>query len=59
MLDATLSRIDSEMEQNIKRLFDFLKIKSISTDPEFKKDCVEAADWLVADLKSFGAKELL
>ena len=56
MLDATLSRVDSEMEQNIKRLFDFLKIKSISTDPEFKKDCSEAADWLVADLKSFGAK---
>ena len=56
MLDATLSRVDSEMEQNIKRLFDFLKIKSVSTDPEFKKDCAEAADWLVADLKSFGAK---
>ena len=56
MLDATLSRIDSEMEQNLKRLFDFLKIKSISTDPEFKKDCTDAADWLVADLKSFGAK---
>ena len=56
MLDATLSRVDSEMEQNIKRLFDFLKIKSISTDPKFKKDCAEAADWLVADLKSFGAK---
>ena len=56
MLDATLSRIDNEMEQNLNRLFDFLKIKSISTDPEFKKDCVEAADWLVADLKSFGAK---
>ena len=56
MLDATLSRVDSEMEQNIKRLFDFLKIKSISTDPEFEKDCAEAADWLVADLKSFGAK---
>ena len=56
MLDATLSRVDSEMEQNIKRLFDFLKIKSISTDPEFKNGCAEAADWLVADLKSFGAK---
>ena len=56
MLDATLSRIDSEMEQNLKRLFDFLKIKSISTDPEFKKDCVDAANWLVEDLKSFGAK---
>ena len=56
MLDATLSRVDSEMEKNINRLFDFLKIKSISTDPEFKNECAEAADWLVADLNSFGAK---
>ena len=56
MLDATLSRIDNEMEQNLKRLFDFLKIKSISTDPNFKKDCAEAADWLVEDLRSFGVK---
>ena len=56
MLDTTLSRIDNEMEQNLNRLFDFLKIKSISTDPQFKKDCVEAANWLVEDLKSFGAK---
>ena len=56
MPDATLSRIDNEMEQNLERLFSFLKIKSISTDPRFKDDCVEAADWLVADLKSFGTK---
>ena len=56
MLDATLSRIDNEMEENLKRLFDFLKIKSISTDPNFKKDCAEAADWLVEDLRSFGVK---
>ena len=56
MLDATLSRIDNEMEQNLNRLFDFLKIKSISTDPEFKRDCVDAANWLVKDLGSFGAK---
>ena len=54
MLDATLSRIDNEMEENLKRLFNLLKIKSISTDPNFKKDCVEAADWLVDDLRSFG-----
>ena len=54
MLDATLSRIDNEMEQNLKRLFDFLKIKSISTDPNFNKDCAKAADWLVEDLRSFG-----
>ena len=56
MVDATLSRIDNEMEQNLNRLFEFLKIKSISTDPKFKKDCAKAADWLVEDLKSFGVK---
>ncbi len=32
MLDATLSRIDNEIDQSLDRLFDFLKIKSISTD---------------------------
>ena len=56
MLDATLSRIDIEMKQSLERLFDFLKIKSISTDPAFRKDCDEAADWLVSHLQSFGAK---
>ncbi len=55
MLDATLSRIDNEIDQSLNRLFDFLKIKSISTDPKFKQDCDKAADWLVEDLKSFGA----
>ena len=55
MLDATLSRIDNEIDQSLNRLFDFLKIKSISTDSRFKQDCDKAADWLVEDLKSFGA----
>ena len=55
MLDATLSRIDNEIDQSLNRLFDFLKIKSISTDSKFKQDCDKAADWLVKDLKSFGA----
>ena len=27
MLDATLSRIDNEIDQSLNRLFDFLKIK--------------------------------
>lgn len=36
------------------RLFDLLRIPSISTDPAFAKDCQTAADWLVADLASFG-----
>ncbi len=33
-----------------------LRIQSISTDPAFAEPCQEAADWLVADLQSIGAK---
>ncbi|MGJ8545264.1 MAG: M20/M25/M40 family metallo-hydrolase [Sulfitobacter sp.] len=53
-LDAVLSRIDDALPAATERLFDLLRIKSISTDPAFKSDCDTAADWLVNDLKSFG-----
>ncbi|MGI3171544.1 M20/M25/M40 family metallo-hydrolase [Pseudooceanicola sp. C21-150M6] len=55
-LDAVLSRIDSDLPAATDRLLDLLRIPSISTDPEFKADCDRAADWLVADLTSLGAK---
>jgi len=53
-LDAVLSRIDEDIPQALERLFAFLRIPSISTDPAYKADCDAAADWLVADLKSLG-----
>lgn len=53
-LDATLSRIDTDMPAALDRLMDLLRIPSISTDPAFKAECDRAADWLVADLASFG-----
>ncbi|MFZ7090601.1 M20/M25/M40 family metallo-hydrolase [Primorskyibacter sp. 2E233] len=53
-LDPVLSRIDSDLPAATKRLFDLLRIPSISTDPAYKADCDRAADWLVADLASFG-----
>ncbi|WP_170458762.1 dipeptidase [Ruegeria arenilitoris] len=53
-LDATLSKIDSDLSASIERLMEFLRIPSISTDPAFKKDVDKAADWLVDDLKSIG-----
>ncbi len=53
-LDPVLSRIDSEMPAAIDRLFELLRIKSISTDPAFDKDVDAAADWLVKDLQSIG-----
>ncbi|WP_317054950.1 MULTISPECIES: dipeptidase [Roseovarius] len=55
-LDAVLARIDSDMPQAMDRLMELLRIPSISTDPAYAKPCQEAADWLVADLQSLGAR---
>jgi acetylornithine deacetylase/succinyl-diaminopimelate desuccinylase-like protein len=54
VLNPVLDRLDKNLDQSLDRLFDLLKIKSISTDPAFSADCREAAEWLVADLKSIG-----
>ena len=53
-LDAVLSRIDADLPAATDRLLDLLRIPSISTDPAYRGDCDRAADWLVADLASFG-----
>ncbi|ETX29110.1 M20/M25/M40 family metallo-hydrolase [Roseivivax isoporae] len=53
-LDAVLARIDADLPAATERLFDLLRIPSISTDPAYKAECDRAADWLVADLASFG-----
>ncbi|WP_375690964.1 M20/M25/M40 family metallo-hydrolase [Pseudooceanicola sp. LIPI14-2-Ac024] len=53
-LDAVLSRIDTDLSAATDRLIELLRIPSISTDPAFKDKCQDAADWLVADLRSMG-----
>src|SRR5213594_2229512 len=53
-LDAVLDRIDRDLDQSLDRLFAFLKIQSISTDPSFKAHCRTAAEFVAADLKSIG-----
>lgn len=53
-LDTVLSNLDSNLDASLDRLFDLLRIKSISTDPAFKDECRKAAEWLVADLTSIG-----
>ena len=53
-LDAVLTRIDNDLPQAIDRLMALLRIPSISTDPAYQEACRRAADWLVADLRSFG-----
>ena len=35
-LPAVLQKIDADLDQSLGRLFDFLRIQSISTDPAYK-----------------------
>ncbi|HEX2555812.1 MAG TPA: dipeptidase [Microvirga sp.] len=53
-LDNVLRRIDSDLDQSLERLFAWLRIPSISTDPAFAGDCRNAAEWLRAELGQLG-----
>lgn len=53
-IDEIVSHIDNNIEQSVERLFDLLRIESISTDPAYAAECRRAADWLTAELTSLG-----
>lgn len=53
-LDAVLSQIDDNLDASVDRLFDFLRIQSISTDPAYKENCQQGADWLTNELVQIG-----
>ncbi|MBR9865328.1 MAG: M20/M25/M40 family metallo-hydrolase [Rhodobacteraceae bacterium] len=51
----TLSHIDATMDDRLARLFDFIRIPSVSTDPAFAPDVARAAEWLAQTLRDMGA----
>jgi acetylornithine deacetylase/succinyl-diaminopimelate desuccinylase-like protein len=51
---SILTRADDNLPKSLDRLFDLVRIQSISTDPAFKAECRKAAEWLVAELASLG-----
>src|SRR5215813_12700545 len=51
-LDKVLAHIDAEHDNSLDRLFKFLSIKSISTDPAYADECRAAAFSLAADLST-------
>jgi len=53
-LNGVLSRIDGNLEQSLERLFAFLRIPSVSTDPAFKGECRRAAQWAADQLTGIG-----
>ncbi len=53
-LPAVLERIDADLDQSLQRLFELVRIPSISTDSAYKDFCSAAADSVAKDLKSLG-----
>src|SRR6266446_7643278 len=53
-LPDVLDRIDADLDNSLNRLFDFLKIQSVSTDPAYRHHCKAAADFVARDLSSIG-----
>jgi len=49
-----LKHVDEQIDAATDRLFELLRIDSVSTDPSYADSCVKAADWLVNDLSSIG-----
>src|ERR1700759_1542001 len=53
-LQSVLDRIDAVFDNSLERLFELLRIKSISADPAFAGDCKAAADHLARDIATLG-----
>ena len=53
-LELALNFLDINQEQSIERLFDILRIPSISTQEKHKKDCLKAAHWFAEQLSEIG-----
>lgn len=52
----TLSHIDATMDDRLARLFDFIRIPSVSTDPAYAPEVTRAAEWLAQTLRDMGAE---
>jgi acetylornithine deacetylase/succinyl-diaminopimelate desuccinylase-like protein len=53
-LDEVLARVDADLDAALARLFEVLRIRSISTDPAYAAECRANAEWHAADLRSIG-----
>lgn len=53
-LDAILARVDADIPQSLDRLFQLIRIPSVSTEARYAADCRRAAEWLRDELGSLG-----
>lgn len=52
--EPVLKQVDQDLEKSLDRLFDLLRIPSISAQPKHADDCRRAAEWLRAELTGLG-----
>jgi acetylornithine deacetylase/succinyl-diaminopimelate desuccinylase-like protein len=53
-LNQVLKKLDETQNAALERLFELIRIPSVSTDPAFKEDCLKAAQWCARQLESLG-----
>ena len=53
-VDHVVAAAEAGFGESLQRLFEVLRIPSISTDPAYAEPCAKAADWLVAELNTLG-----
>jgi acetylornithine deacetylase/succinyl-diaminopimelate desuccinylase-like protein len=53
-IQAVLNKVDAELDQAVERLFDLIRIPSVSTVPDHKLDCRRAAEWSCDHLRTLG-----
>jgi acetylornithine deacetylase/succinyl-diaminopimelate desuccinylase-like protein len=53
-LNDVLNHLDASRQPALDRLFEFLRIDSVSTDPKYKASCERAGQWCVGQLNEIG-----
>ena len=53
-LKDVLKTLDQTQEQALERLFELIRIPSVSTDPAYKPQCQKAAEWCTRQLTDIG-----
>ena len=56
-LPKVLKALDQSQDAAVERLFELLRIPSVSTDPAYKAHCDTAAKWCASTLKDIGFAE--